>query len=342
LIKAVVAGEPGQVEWIELDDPVVGPGEVLLRPLACGICSTDVKLVRAGYQGGPRYALGHELVGEIVAAGDGSKWRIGDRVAAAPYISCGTCYMCRRGQPTLCPHLFENGLDPGGLAERVRIPRSLAERGLFPLPPGLSLEVAALAEPVGCCVHGVEDCGVSAEDTVLVIGDGPMGLLCAAVARTHGASKLIIAGLTPHRLAVAEAHYADAVVHVVNEDLRERVMGLTDGRGADVVMVTVSKPEVVEVGLAALRPGGVLNAFAGVPKGSTVELDLRQLHYEQIHLTGSFGVGPAHVAQALRLLVSGQVNVGPLVTATFPFERTPEAVAYAMNRTGFKAVVVFT
>ena len=340
-MKALVAGKPGRAEWIEMDEPVIGPGEVLLRSLACGICTTDVKFTRAGYTGGRRYALGHELVGEVVQVGEGAKWQVGDRVAAAPYLPCGACHYCLHGQPTLCPHLFENSLDPGGLAERVRIPRPLAERGLFPLPEGLPLEFAALAEPVGCCVQAAEDCGVMAGDSVLVIGDGPMGLLCAAVARAYGASPLIISGLTPRRLAVAQEHYADAVVDVASEDLRERVTALTGGRGADVVLVAVSSAEAVEAGLGALRRGGTLNIFAGVPKGTTIPLDLRQVHYGQIRITGSFGVGPYHVAQALRLLASGRVDFAPLVTATFPFAEAAEAVAYAMNLVGLKAVVVF-
>ena len=324
-----------------MEEPAIGPGEVLLRPLACGICTTDVKFVRAGYTGGPRYALGHELVGEVVAAGEGARWQVGDRVAAVPYLPCGSCYYCLHGQPTLCPHLFENSLDPGGLAERVRIPRPLAERGLFPLPEELPIPIAALAEPTGCSIQGVEDCDVTTGDAVLVVGDGPMGLLCATVAHAYGAALVVVAGLTPHRLAVAQEHYADAVIHVGEEDLRERVMALTEGRGSDVVLVAVSGAEAVEAGLGALRRGGMLNVFAGVPEGTTIPLDLRQVHYGQIRITGSFGVGPYHVAQALRLLASGQVDAAPLVMATFPFEETPEAVAYAMNQVGLKAVVVF-
>lgn len=327
---------------MEMKEPVIGPGDVLLRPLACGICTSDAKLVRAGYTGGPRYALGHELVGEVVAAGEGARWQVGDRAVAAPYLPCGFCHYCLHGQPTLCPHLFENSLIPGGLAERVRIPRPLAERGLFPVPEGLSAQVAALAEPVGCCVHGVEDCAVTAGDAVLVVGDGPMGLLCAAVARAYGAALVVIAGLTPHRLAVAREHYADAVLHVEEEDLRERVAQLTEGRGADVVLVAVSSAEAVEAGLSALRCGGAINVFAGVPEGTTIPLHLRRVHYGQVRITGSFGVGPAHVARALRLLASGRVDVTPLVTATFPFKEAPEAVAYAVNQTGLKAVVTFT
>ncbi len=340
-MRALAPGAPGRTEWIDVEEPALGPGEVLLRPLACGICTTDVKLVRAGYTGGPRYALGHELAGEVVAIGEGARWRVGERVVAAPYLPCGSCYYCLHGQPTICSHLFENSLIPGGLAERVRVPRALAERGLFSLPKGLPAWVAALAEPVGCCVHGVEDCKVRAGDTVLVVGDGPMGLLCAAVARAYGATTIVVAGLTPHRLTVAREHYADVAVSVEEEDLRERVARLTGGRGADVVFVAVSSAEAVETGWGALRRGGMLNVFAGVPEGTTIPLDLRQVHYGQIHITGSFGVGPAHLARALRLLADGRVDVAPLVTATFAFEDAPKAVAYAMDRTGLKAVVTF-
>ena len=340
-MKAAIPGPPGEVEWIELDEPILGVGEVLLRPLACGICTTDVKWVRAGHSSGQRYVLGHELVGEVVAAGEGAKWQVGDRVVAAPYISCGACHYCLHGQPTLCPHLFENSLDPGGLAERVRIPRPLAERGLFPLPDGLPVEVAALAEPIGCCIQAVEACGVSVGEAVLIVGDGPMGLMNGAVVKAWGAHPVIVAGLTPHRLAVAKRHYADAVVNVAETDLGRFVAGLTAGRGADVVIVAVSSAQAVESGLTALRAGGVLNVFAGVPEGTTLPLDLRRLHYQQLHLTGSFGVGPTHMARALRLLTNGQVNGAPLITGRFPFERTPEAVAYAAGQVGLKAVVIF-
>ena len=178
-------------------------------------------------------------------------------------------------------------------------------------------------------------------DSVLVVGDGSMGLMNAAVAGAHGARPVIVAGMTPHRLVVAREHYADAVVDVSDEDLHQRVADLTEGRGADVVIVAVSSAEAVESGLTALRPGGVLNAFAGVPQGTTVTLDLRQVHYQQIHLTGSFGVGPEHVEQALRLLSGGQIDAQPLITGLFPFERTAEAVGHVSDQVGLKAVVVF-
>jgi len=339
-MRVAIAGAPGQVIWAERDLPPLGPGEVLLEPLACGICTTDVKAVRRGAAGEKAHGLGHELVGRILSTGERSPWPLAQRVIAAPYVPCGQCRFCLSGQLTLCEHLFENSLDPGGLAERVRVPRAIAERGLFAVPDGLPSEVAALCEPVGCCVHAIEDCAVGAHDTVLIVGDGPMGLLNAAVARAYGAAQVLVAGLTPARLQLA-THYADVAIHVGKEDLEARVRALTSGRGADVVLVAVSSPEAVANGLRSLRPGGVLNVFAGVPEGTMLPLDLRRLHYEQIRLTGSFGLAPGHLCRALDLLANGRIDVAPLITGRFPFSQVQAAVDYASQQAGMKAVVSF-
>jgi L-iditol 2-dehydrogenase len=340
-MKVPSVGTPGAVRWIEVDEPQIGPGEVLLQSLACGICTTDVKMVRRGSQNGRDYGLGHELVGRIVAAGDGTRWPIGKRVVAAPYVPCGVCAFCLRGQLVLCERLFEQGLYPGGLAERVRIPRPIAERGLFAVPDSLPSDIASLTEPIACCLQAAEACSITAGDAVLIVGDGPMGLMNAAVARIYGASLIIVAGLTPRRLKVAAEHYADAIVNVVEEDLTQRVKSMTQGRGADVVLVAVSSPGAVISGLDALRRGGILNVFAGVPGETMVPLDLRRLHYDELRITGSFGAAPQHLSQALCLLSRGQVNAAPLITGCFSFEQTPAAIEHAANQVGMKAVVVF-
>ncbi len=339
-MKAVMVGAPGHVEWAEVDLPPVGPGEVLLRPLACGICATDVKAVRRGRQQGAAYALGHELVGRVAAAGEGARWQPGARVVAAPYVPCGACPSCLAGQPTLCERLFAHNLQPGALAEQVLVPRAIAERGLFDVPEALPSEVAALSEPVGCCLHGLEACDVGAGTSLLVVGDGPMGLLNAIVARALGASPIVVAGLTPARLQAAAA-YADVIVNVTEEDLARRVRAITGGGGADVVLVAVSSAEAVASGLEALRRGGVLNAFAGVPEGTSLTLDLHQLHYSQIRLTGSFGLAPSHLTRALGLLARRQIDAASLITARFPFAETAAALDYAARQAGLKAVVVW-
>lgn len=340
-MRALKVGAPGQVIWAEQDEPQAGPGEVLLQPLACSICASDIKAVHRGGGKANPWALGHELVGRILATGDGAHHPVGERVVAAPYVPCGTCYFCSHQQPTLCEHLFEQGLDPGGLAERVRIPRALVERGLLPVPDTLPSEIAAFTEPVACCVQAAEACGLAAGDTVLVVGDGPMGLLNAAVARACGASLLIVGGLTPARLHLAAAHYADVVVHVGQENLSRKVKELTAGRGADVVLVAVPSADAALSGLGALRRGGAFNAFAGTAEGTTLPLDLRRLHYDEWRLTGSFGVAPRHLQRALGLLSSGQVDVSPLITGRFPFAEAPAAIDHMARQVGMKAVVTF-
>jgi L-iditol 2-dehydrogenase len=339
-MKGYTVGGPGEVVGWEYPEPELGPGEALLAPLACGICTTDVKMVAKGFDGQHRYALGHELVGRVTAVAPPAPLAVGQRVVVAPYVPCGGCFFCRRQQPTLCEHLFDHSLSPGGLAQRVRLPARLARTGALPVPDHLPDADAALAEPLGCALQGVQDAGLRPGDATLIVGDGPMGLICAAVARAAGAAPLIVAGQTPHRLAAA-ARLADAVVDTTAADLPAAVRALTHGRGADVVLVVVSDGPALAAGLAALRPGGALNAFAGVPPGTTLALDVRRLHYQQLRLTGSFGLAPAHLAQALRLLAAGRVDAAALITARFPFERTPDALAYAAQRQGLKALVVF-
>ncbi len=340
-MRGVTVGLPGEAKWEEFPEPELGPGEVLLRPIACGICATDVKLVARGQEGKYAGALGHEIVGRVLAADESSGWQVGSRVVAAPYVPCGICYYCRHRQPTLCTHLFETYPVPGGLAELVRLPRRLVERGLFAVPPVVLDEAAALTEPIGCAIHCVQACQVEAGTSVLVVGDGPMGLLCALVARAYGANPVIIAGLTPHRLDFARGHVSDQVLNVEQVDIRGSVLEVTEGRGADVVVVAVSDGRAAECGLGALRPGGTLNVFAGVPHGTRLALDLRRIHYQELHLTGSFGVGPEHMAEALHLMQTGILDATPLITGRFAFENAPEALAYAARRDGLKALVEF-
>ena len=339
-MKGVVAGKPGQLEYVEFPEPEIGPGEIIIAPEACGICSTDVKMVNKGGVE-PRYALGHEVMGRIVAVDPDSTWKIGQRVVASPYVSCGGCFYCLRGQPTLCTDLFANTLSPGGLAERIRIPARLAERGVFAIPDDLPSETAALAEPVGCVIKGLEDSGVRAGTAILIIGDGPMGLLSAGVAKAYGAYPVIVSGMTPHRMDTIKNTFADVVIDVNQADLRSEVERHTEGRGADVVLVAVSTGEALRDGFNAVRPGGVVNSFAGVPEGTTVDLDIHWLHYQQVYLTGSFGVGSEHVDNAIRLLASDRVDLASVITGRFSFDQAPQAVEHAAKQTGFKAMILF-
>jgi L-iditol 2-dehydrogenase len=312
----------------------------MLATSACGICATDLKSIAKG-AAKPEYALGHEVVGKVIEAGEQSGWSIGQRAVVAPYLPCGACHYCLNGQPTLCKHLFDTCPFPGGMAEKVFVPGDLVKRGLIPVSDSLADEYAALAEPLGCVIKGIEDSQVKTGDSVLVIGDGPMGLMAAAVARAYGAFPVMVAGMTPSRLEAAQHSFADIVLDVTQVDLEAEVKKITAGRGADVVIAAVSAGETLMTAIQCVRPGGMVNAFAGTPEGTTIPLDLRKLHYNQIHLTGSFGTAPEHMVKALHLLEYKKLPAEAIVTACFPFSRIQEAVDYALQRQGLKTVVTF-
>lgn len=339
-MKAAAAREPGQVVILDFPEPQTGEGDLVVETLACGVCATDVKLVQKGSRE-PKYALGHEMVGRIVKAPQDGKWENGQHVVVAPYLPCGQCYYCQHDQPALCKQLYSIFPLPGGLSERILIPAELGRRGLFPVPKGMSDELAALAEPLGCVVLGLEASHLKQGDSLLVIGDGPMGQLCAAAGKTLGAGMVIVAGMTDHRLACAQNYFADAVVDVTHQELKTAVSELTAGRGADVVMVAVSSGEALATGLVNVRPGGTVNSFAGVPEGTKIELDVRMLHYRQIYLTGSSGTAPFHMAKALELLGSSRVDFSKVITARYLFPEVGEAVSYVARQTGLKSMVVF-
>lgn len=340
-MKAAAASEPGQVIIADFPEPLAGEEDVVVETLACGVCATDVKLVQKGAKD-LKYALGHEMTGRIIQGPKGSSWGVGQHVVVAPYLPCGECYYCQHGQAALCTHLYEIFPLPGGLSERVLVPAELARRGLFLVPPGMSDELAALAEPLGCVLMGLEASHLKAGDSLLVIGDGPMGQLTAAAGKALGASPVIVAGMTSHRLACAQKYYADVAVDVNHEDLKTIASGQTGMRGADVVLVAVSSGEALATGLANVRPGGTVNSFAGVPDGTKIDLDVRKLHYQQFYLTGSSGTTPEYMAKALALLGSPRVDFSKVITASYPFPQVSEAVAYVEQQLGLKSMVLFS
>lgn len=338
-MKVAMFTAPGQVEIQEMARPTVKEGEILVKVDACGVCATDVKTILKGHRvWKPPRVMGHEIAGHIVEINGPSHLKVGDRVVVAPYVPCGHCYLCMRGEETQCEHLFDEQPDPGGFAEFVRCPQRLAERGLIPIPDGLSSAVATLAEAIACAIRAVRDSRVVPGTRVLVVGDGPMGLINAAAARAYGADKVILSGLSPERLKVAQRHYADVIVNIEEVDLKRIVEDETEGHGADVVIVAVASPAVVRNSLALVRRGGTLNIFAGQPAGSTIEMDLSEIHYTEMTITGSFGSSPATIREALNM-AAHRVDFTPIVTREFQISDFMEAIQYSVSMEGLRAVV---
>jgi L-iditol 2-dehydrogenase len=313
----------------DVPDPVPGPGQALVDVHAAGICGTDVHATQGLFPWTPPLVMGHEYTGVVQDVGRGvSKRLIGRAVACEPSYGCGACPECKESRVSQCPKCTR----VGGFAERVALPVA----NLHALPRGLDPVTAALTEPASCCLAGLEQFTMPPGATVLVIGGGVMGLLTMVLARRRGAKRLILSDPLEERRTMARRVGASVVVDPTRESLRERVLALTKGRGADVVCEAVGKPELVAEALALVRPTGVLQLVGVNPKGSQLPLDLFDVHYREIAIHGAFGRGRSF-RRALALMPT--LRVKSLITARFPLAKIEDAFAHATAGRGVKTIV---
>ena len=289
-MRALILHGPGDLRLEDVPDPVPGDGEVLLQVEVALTDGTDLKAYRRGHPvllGELPSPFGHEVCGIDVATGR--------RVVAANSAPCGRCAACRRGQETLCEHLLP--LLNGAYADLLLVPERIASKNLLPVPPGLPPEVAALAEPLACCLHGIDVADVEHGQTVAVVGLGPIGLmLCACVA--DAGARPVAVGSREERRALAPSFGAV----------------LADADGADVVIEAAGTVEAWERALSLVRPGGTVLAFGGLPRDARVAVDPYRIHYEEVRLVGAFHHTPRQFRAALAFLASGAHPFERLVT----------------------------
>lgn len=316
-MRAVVFHGPGDLRFDEVPVPMPARGEVVLRVEAALTCGTDVKTLRRGHPVMiPRVptVFGHEFAGTVTAVGAGVR-RVseGDRLGAANSAPCGECPLCRAGRPNLCDDLlFVNG----AYGEYIVLPARLVARNVVRLAQTTPAARAAFAEPLACAMLGVERAGVEPGQTVVIFGHGPLGCLLAMVAASRKCRVIVIgkAGWRLDRvraLRVAECVDASATADVVG-DLR----AMTGGRGADVTIDATGRPEVWEQAMAAVGRGGSVVFFGGCAPGTSVQVDTRRAHYDELRLVGAFHHTPELIRQAIEALEAGVVNPDALVTHT--------------------------
>ena len=313
----------------EAPDPQVRPGWVVVDVHAAGICGTDIHATQGLFPWTPPLVMGHEYTGVVREVGRGvSKRLVGTAVGCEPSYGCGTCPECAAGRISQCA----GATRVGGFAERVALPLHCVHA----LPKGLDPVTAAMTEPAACCLSGLEQFTMPKNATVVVMGGGIMGLLTMAIAKHRGAKRLVLSDPIAERREAARKLGAQVVVDPTRESLRDRVMALTKGRGADVVCEAVGKPELVAEALALTKPTGHLQLVGVNPKGSRLALDLFDVHYREITLGGAFGRGTAF-RRALTLMPT--LGVKRLITARFPLAKVAEAFAHATAARGAKTVI---
>ncbi|MDO8445429.1 MAG: zinc-dependent dehydrogenase [Deltaproteobacteria bacterium] len=297
----------------EKPTPKIGPGEILMRVEASGICGSDVMEWYRIHK--VPLVLGHEVSGVVAETGEGvTRYKKGDRICAAHHVPCNTCHYCLSGHHTVCDTLRKTNFEPGGFAEYVRLPSINVDRGVFLLPDSVSFEDATFIEPLACVLRGQRQAGLQPGQSVLVIGSGIAGLLHIQLAKALGAGRIIATDISEYRMNAALRFGAEAVINA-NDDVPSRLRELNDNRLADVVILCAGAATAIEQGLKSVERCGSVLFFAPTNKGVTIPFSVNDTFWRnEITLTSSYAGSPADHVTAMELIRAKRVNVNDMIT----------------------------
>jgi L-iditol 2-dehydrogenase len=320
----------------EVPTPGIGPSELLVRVEACGICNTDLKKIEYNLLDPPRI-YGHETAGVVVAAGSGvSKFRPGDRVVAFHHIPCLECFYCRRKVYAQCPVYKKVGITAGfepaggGFAQYVRVMDWIVERGVERIPEGVSFERATLVEPLNTCLKAVVKCDPQPEDFVLILGQGPIGLMFTMLVRRSGARVAVTDGIGP-RLDLAMRCGAEFAWSPAAVDVATEVRRLTEGRGADLVIVAASAPGIVDQAMACSRPGSRILLFAQTSATERIEMSGADVCVGERMLFGCYSASVDLQRESAKLVFGGDLPVEELISHRLPLVKIRSGIDLALH-----------
>jgi L-iditol 2-dehydrogenase len=346
-MRAGVFRDKGVVRVEEVPVPEVGDGEVLIKVAACGICGTDIKKIFQRYVEPPQI-LGHELAGTVVAVGRGvERWTPGDRAMSFHHTPCGRCFYCEKRLFSQCKQYKTTGLtagftpNGGGFAQYVKAMPWVAERGIVPLPENVSFEEATFIEPINTIVKAVQKARITAGETVLILGCGPIGLQLLMVSNLEGA-KLYTSDPIPQRRQKSLSLGAIESFDPTSGKLVEEVRARTDGRGADAVLVAVAHPSVVTDALATARPGGRVLLFAANDPVTKIEFPAAAVGIDEKEILGSYSAAVDIQESAAALVLGKKLPVMEIVTHRFTLDRIQEALELAAKPTAESLKILIT
>lgn len=346
-MRAGVYRGKGRVVVEHVPIPEIDEGEVLFRVAACGICGTDIKKIHHGFIAPPQI-LGHELAGTVVSVGRGvKKFKPGDRVVSFHHIPCGACFYCERKLFSQCAGYKKTGLtagfDPngGGFAEYVRAMPWIVERGMIALPAGVSFEEATFVEPVNTALKAIRKARVASGETVLVIGQGPIGMLLTMLAAHEGAT-VYASDPMPGRRAASARFGSQESFDPAKTNLVEEMRRRTEGRGADAVLLAVPNPSLVPEALALARPGGRVLLFAHNDPVLRLEFPAAAVGIEEKEILGSYSASVDDQPESAALVFERRLPVREMISHRFPLERIADALELAAHPKDDTLKVVIT
>jgi L-iditol 2-dehydrogenase len=315
--------------------PQIGAGELLLRVHTCGVCGTDLKKIATGSHSAPRI-FGHETSGVVAAVGHGVRqFAPGDRVVVFHHIPCRRCYYCLHQTFAQCATYKKvgctAGFEPsgGGFAEYVRVMDWIVEHGTVRIPQGISFEQACFVEPVNTCMKGIEALRLHSGETVLVIGQGPIGIILSVLARRGGVS-VITSDLYPERLKIAKSLGLQNTVDASKDDVVNATRAQTEGRGADAVILAVGSDSLIRSAIEAVRPGGRVLLFAQTQRGE-VTIDPAAICVDEKALVGSYSASVDLQDDSVQFVMNREMDLECLISHRFPLQESAQALELAAH-----------
>jgi L-iditol 2-dehydrogenase len=334
-MKAAVYRGVNNVRMEEVSVPEIGAGEILVRVHTCGICGTDLKKIASGSHSAPRI-FGHETSGVVAKVGEGEKkFSAGDRVVVFHHIPCGKCYYCRHKTFAQCETYKKVGCTAGfeasggGFAEYVRVMDWIVAQGTVRIPDGVSFEQACFVEPANTCIKGIKTLQLQAGETVLVMGQGPIGLILAVLAKRAGA-RVITSDLYSSRLTIANSFGLNLTIDAAKVDAVKAVREMTEGRGADAVILAVGGNSLIKPAMDAARPGGRVLLFAQTVRGEAT-IDPAAVCVDEKTLLGSYSASVDVQEESVRFVMNREMDLERLISHRFPLENGVEALNMAAH-----------
>ena len=344
VLKAVLLRkDPGasspRASLSEVPVPALADGDVLVSMKACGLCGTDIEKLHGEYTAAMP-VLGHEAVGVVTSTlGDVGDLKEGDRVFPHHHVPCHRCHYCRHGSETMCKEYRGSNIDPGGFSELFRVPSwNVKGGGVLKLPANVGFEEASMIEPAACCIRALDRCGVGPDDSVLVVGAGPVGMTHSLILLSMKA-KVYVSDVIETRLALAGRSGVQAAFDAARADVPTSVRDVTGGRGADLAIVASGSQRAIIQALKSVRRGGKVCLF-GVPvKGSVLDYDIGDVFNSEVSIISSYAATDVETRKALAMMADRRVDFGSLITHRFSLGDFDRAVQTSVKGEGMKTII---
>jgi len=332
-MKAAVVKSNSNIEIKNIENQSVGPGDILVKMRACGICGSDVEKVFGKY-GQPSMRLGHEPAGTIMEVGSEiSNFSVGDRVFTHHHVACYSddCHECNHGNETMCKKYYESNLEPCGLADEYVVPEwNVKHGGVLKIPDSMSFEDAAMIEPLACCIRAWNKFTYKNNDSIAVLGIGPTGIMHALLAKLYGLGKIFCLDLNEFRLDFAKK-FETITINSGNTNALEQIKSETANQGVDVVIVSTSSLNALKDAVNFVRKGGIIVMFGVPSKGANVDLDMSEIYSKGVTIVNSYAASDVDTTHALDLISNKQIDVSQLITHKYNLQECQQAFAHAKS-----------